>query len=120
MSFLMHNNKINAILLTDSSTIDGLITSLLDAERFTTKIIHSGEASYFQQIMDSKPELIFVRAMLSHVDGLSLCERIRLHPKLNQARLVFISSDTLNREQAINLRANKFLKLPFSREDLSR
>jgi len=119
MSFLMHNNKINAILLTDSSTIDGLITSLLDAERFTTKIIHSGEANYFQQIMDSKPELIFVRAMLSHVDGLSLCERIRLHPKLNQARLVFISSDTLNREQAINLRANKFLKLPFSREDLS-
>jgi len=115
----MENNTINAILLTDSSTIDGLITSLLDRDRFKVKVIHSSEANYFQQILDSKPELIFIRAMLTKVDGLSLCDRIRSHPELNQVRLVFMSSDTVNREHAIDHRANKFLKLPFTRQDLS-
>ncbi|MDX2503577.1 MAG: response regulator [Gammaproteobacteria bacterium] len=113
------DNTINVILLTDSSTIDGLITSLLDSERFTIKAVHSSDPNYFQLILDSKPELIFIRAMLSHVDGLSLCDRIRSHPALNKARLVFMSSDTQNREFAIDHRANKFLKLPFSRQDLS-
>ena len=115
----MENNTINAILLTDSSTIDGLITSLLDRDRFKVKVIHSSEANYFQQILDSKPELIFIRAMLTTVGGLSLCDRIRSHPELNHVRLVFMSSDSINRERAIDHRANKFLKLPFTRQDLS-
>ncbi|WP_198264222.1 response regulator [sulfur-oxidizing endosymbiont of Gigantopelta aegis] len=115
----MDNHTINAVLLTDSSTIDGLITSLLDGHRFKIKAINSVEADYFQQIVDAKPELIFIRAMLANLDGLSVCDRIRSHPKLCQARLIFISSDTLNREHAIDHRANKFLQLPFSRQDLS-
>ncbi len=116
----MDNRTINAVLLTDSSTIDGLIASLLDGARFKIKAIHSSEADYFQQIIDCKPDLIFIRAMLANIDGLSVCDRIRSHPSLGQARLVFISSDTLNRENAIDHRANKFLKVPFSRQDLSK
>ena len=109
----MDNHTINTVLLTDSSTIDGLITSLLDRERFKIKAIHSSEADYFQQILDCRPELIFIRGMLSTMDGLTVCERIRYHPLLSQAHLVFISSDTLNREYAIEHRAHKFLQLPF-------
>ncbi len=115
----MDNHTINAVLLTDSSTIDGLISSLLDGERFKIKAIHSSEADYFQKILDCRPELIFIRAMLSNMDGLSVCDRIRSHPSLSQARLIFISSNNLNRENAIDHRANKFLQLPFSRQDLS-
>ncbi|MCK5647792.1 MAG: response regulator [Gammaproteobacteria bacterium] len=115
----MDNHTINTVLLTDSSTIDGLITSLLDRERFKIKAIHSSEADYFQQILDCRPELIFIRGMLSTMDGLTVCERIRYHPLLSQAHLVFISSDTLNREYAIEHRAHKFLQLPFSSEDLN-
>lgn len=115
----MDKHTINAVLLTDSSTIDGLISSLLDSELFKIKAIHSSETDYFQQIIDCQPELIFIRGMLSNIDGLSLCDRIRSHPSLCQARLIFISSDALNREHAIDHRANKFLQLPFSRQDLS-
>ena len=115
----MDNQTINAVLLTDSSTINGLISSLLDDEHFNIKSIHSSEADYFQKILDCRPKLIFVRAMLSNMDGLTVCDRIRSHPSLSQARLIFISSDTVNREHAIDHRANKFLQLPFSRQDLS-
>lgn len=115
----MDNHTINAVLLTDSSTIDGLISSLLDDERFKIKAIHSSETGYFQKILDWHPELIFIRAMLSNMDGLSVCDRIRSHPSLGQAHLIFISSDTLNRESAIDHRAHKFLQLPFSRQDFS-
>ncbi len=115
----MDNNIINAVLLTDSSTIDGLIASLLDRDRFKIKAIHSSEDDYFQKILDCHPELIFIRGMLTNMDGLSVCDRIRSHPSLSQARLVFISSNTHNREHAIDHRANKFLQLPFSRHDLN-
>lgn len=115
----MDNYTINTILLTDSSTIDGLICSLLESERFKIKTIHSSEADYFQQILDYRPELIFIRSMLSNMDGLTVCDRIRSHPLLSQTHLVFISSDTLNREYAIEHRAHKFLQLPFSRQDLN-
>ncbi len=113
------DNKIkNAVLLTDSSTIDGLISSLLDTDKFKIKAIHSNETDYFQQILKYKPDLIFIRAMLSKIDGLALCDQIRAHPDLKKARLVFISSNTINREQAIDHRANKFLKVPFSKQEL--
>ncbi len=115
----MDNHIINAVLLTDSSTIDGLISSLLDSDRFKIKAIHSSEDDYFQKILDCHPDLIFIRAMLSNMDGLSVCDRIRSHPSLSQARLIFISSNTVNREHAIDHRANKFLQLPFSRQDLN-
>lgn len=115
----MDNIRKNAILLTDSSTIDGLLTSLLDEKHFSIKVIHSNQPGYFQQILDFKPDIIFIRAMLSNIDGLGMCDRIRSHPQLIQTRLIFISSDTVNRESAIDHRANAFLKLPFSRQDLN-
>ncbi len=116
----MNKPVINAVLLTDSPTIDGLITSLLDDVRFNVRAIHSSEKSYFQKLIACKPQLIFIRAMLSNMDGLSVCDSIRSHPELRRARLVFISTDTLNRESAIDHRANEFLQVPFSRDDLSR
>ncbi|MCU7799048.1 MAG: response regulator [gamma proteobacterium symbiont of Lucinoma myriamae] len=116
----MDKYVINTVLLTDSSTIDGLIISLLDDQRFNVASIHSSEPYFFKKLIDYKPQLIFIRAMLSNLDGLSVCDRIRSHPALRKARLVFISTDTLNRESAINHRANDFLKVPFSRQDLSK
>ncbi len=114
----MDNKRINAILLTDSSTVDGLISSLLDSQHYRLKVIHSDEAGFFQQILQFKPDLIFIRAMLSKIDGLSVCDKIRSHPQLKKTRLVFISSNTMNREQAIDHRANKFLEVPFTRQEL--
>lgn len=116
----MEKHVINTVLLTDSSTIDGLITSLLDDQRFNVASIHSSEAYFFQKLIDYKPQLIFIRAMLSNLNGLSVCDRIRSYPALRRVHLVFISTDTLNRESAINHRANDFLKVPFSRQDLSK
>ncbi len=114
----MDDYMIKVALLTDSSTVDGLISSLLDDERFCKKIIHSTAVDFFQQLIDYKPDLLFIRAMLSNMDGLSVCDSIRSHPSLRNARLVFISTNTLNREYAIDHRANTFLKVPFSRDDL--
>lgn len=114
----MDNKIINAILLTDSSTIDGLISSLLDTDKYRVKAVHTDQKDYFQQILQYQPDLIFIRAMLSKIDGLSLCDQIRYHPDLKKTRLVFISSNTMNREQAIDHRANKFLEVPFTKQEL--
>ncbi|MCU7968318.1 MAG: response regulator, partial [gamma proteobacterium symbiont of Bathyaustriella thionipta] len=115
----MDKHVINVVLITDSSTIDGLLTSLLD-ERFNVKALHSSEPYFFPQLINYKPKLIFIRAMLSKMNGLYVCDRIRSHPELCKARLVFISTDTLNRESAIDHRANEFLQVPFTRDDISR
>ncbi len=116
----MDRNVIKVALLTDSSTIDGLITSLLDVARFNIKSIHSNESYFFQKLIAYKPHLIFIRAMLSKMDGLAICDRIRSHYNLRDSHLVFISADLLNRESAINHRANEFLQVPFTKDDLYR
>jgi len=114
----MDNDVIKVALLTDSSTVDGMITALLDPVHFNIKSLHSAEAYFFQKLVAYKPQLIFIRAMLSCMDGLSMCDRIRSHNDLRDARLVFISTNHLNRESAIDHRANEFLQVPFSRADI--
>jgi DNA-binding response OmpR family regulator len=111
---------IKAILLTDSSTINSLIKSRMDSKRFAIKVINSTEPHFFDNIVNIQPDLIFIRSMLACTDGLELCDRIRSHPALRLTRLIFISSNEVNREQAIDRRANKFLMLPFSKQELVR
>lgn len=114
----MDEIKIKTILLTDSSTINSLIKSRLDRKCYELEVINSTDPHFFESIVKIQPDLIFIRSMLAHLDGLELCDRIRMHPALSLTRLVFISSNEVNREQAIDRRANKFLMLPFSKQDL--
>ncbi len=111
---------IKAILLTDSSTINSLIKSRLDSRRYAIKVINSTDPEFFEAIVKFQPDLIFIRSMLTSMDGLELCDQIRSHSILGLTRLVFISSNEINREQAIDRRANKFLMLPFSKQELVR
>ncbi|WP_158089382.1 response regulator [Magnetofaba australis] len=105
------------VLLTDSAILNKIITSALDEERFEARLIASSEADFYDQIVEARPSLIFVRTELKNANGIEVCERIKGDKRLREAKVVFLSGNPQIREQAIQHRADQFLTLPFEKED---
>ncbi len=113
-------DKIRVLLLTDSLTINEILKNILDPHQFTLFTLDSSQNNYFQEIIKIKPGLIFLRTMLKNFNGIEICDKIRTTPHLNSTKLIFLSSDPGIREQAINHRADQFLTMPFTANDLSK
>jgi CheY-like chemotaxis protein len=105
-------------LLTDTPMINQVIKSALDPDLFSVQIIQSSDADFFDQIAEIKPDLIFVKTELKQANGIEVCDRIKQDDALKSTKVVFISSNNNIREQAIQHRADRFLKIPFKRPDV--
>ncbi|MBF0191200.1 MAG: response regulator [Magnetococcales bacterium] len=106
------------LLLTDSGTINQMLKGTLHAKGYAIIMIQSGNADFFQTIVDSQPNIIFLRTELTHANGLEVCDRIKKEPTLARTKVVFLSSNPKVREQAIEHRADRFLTMPFSPADV--
>ncbi|MBF0272431.1 MAG: response regulator [Magnetococcales bacterium] len=106
------------LLLTDSGTINQMLKGTLQAQGYAVTMIQSGNAEFFQTIVSSQPNIIFLRTELNHANGLEVCDRIKKEPTLIKTRVVFLSSNPKVREQAIEHRADRFLTMPFSPADV--
>lgn len=115
----MSQRLIKTVLLTDSSTIDRLIVWGLGETRYDVRTLYSKDAPFFQEILDFQPELIFLKAELGHARGVDVCHDIKTHEALQQTKVVFLSSSPNIREQAVQHKADHFLSLPFTVQDLA-
>ncbi len=106
------------LLLTDSVIIDRMIISGLDKANHDLLSVSSKEADCFEKMASFQPDLVFIKAELSHARGIELCDRLRQHEATKLARIVFLSSNPNMREQAIQHRVDRFLSLPFTPQDI--
>lgn len=111
--------RVKTLLLTDSGTIDRMIFSGLGETRYDIQSIKSKDETFFQKILDSQPALIFLKSELTYARGIEICDRIKGHEVLKNTKIVFLSSSPDVREQAIQHRADRFLSLPFTLQDIS-
>ncbi|MBF0339404.1 MAG: response regulator [Magnetococcales bacterium] len=106
------------LLLTDSGTVNQMLKGTLTSHGYDVTLLQSSNAQFFQAIVESQPDIIFLRTELNHANGLEVCDRIKKEPSLNKIRVVFLSSNPKVREQAIEHHADRFLTMPFSPADV--
>ncbi|NGZ06316.1 MAG: response regulator [Magnetococcales bacterium] len=106
------------LLLTDSGTVNQMLKGTLHTHGYAVTLLQSGNAQFFQMIVEAQPDIIFLRTELTHANGLEVCDRIKKEPTLVATRVVFLSSNPKVREQAIEHRADRFLTMPFSPADV--
>ena len=116
----MSKQAYSIILLTDATTVNLVIKSALNPDKFNIQILKSSDANYFEQISEIKPDLIFLKTELSNANGIEICDRIKQSDTLKATKVVFLSSNHNIREQAIQHRADRFLILPFKRPDVEK
>lgn len=114
----MEQQRIKTLLITDSGTIDRMLSHALGKTRHDIHIIHSEDEGYYQKIVDLKPDLIFLKSELNNVKGVSICRIIKNQAELAHSRVIFLSSNPDVREQAIQSRADRFLPMPFTPRDV--
>ncbi|MBF0187465.1 MAG: response regulator [Magnetococcales bacterium] len=112
--------QVRVVILTDSRTIDTVLRGVMtaDGDRFAVETIHSSEDDFFDKIVAGTPHLVFLRTELSHARGTKVCERIKETDSLHDTRVIFLSGDPRIRQIAINHRADRFLSLPFTPDDV--
>lgn len=111
------------VLLTESRLINRNIEKALDAEQFDLRTLNSDAPDILEKLSSMAPDFIFLNTMLKGGDGFQLCDSIKENPSLQRTQVIFLSSsteDARRKEKAIQYRANYFLPIPFSSEELSR
>ncbi|MEO5365784.1 MAG: response regulator [Magnetococcus sp. WYHC-3] len=116
----MDNAPIKTLLLTDSATVNRVIKSALNSDRYELVEVTSKDKGFFEAIVDAKPDLVILRTVLENGNGLQVCDRIRGEESLKATRIVFLSGDSKVREQAIHHRADQFLTMPFTPQDVGK
>ncbi|ABK44037.1 adenylate/guanylate cyclase [Magnetococcus marinus MC-1] len=108
------------LLITDTPMINKMIMgALADGERFAVEELTSDSEGFFEQIIETAPDLVFLRTELKSANGIQVCEAIKRHKMLGKrTKVVFLSGNPQIREQAIQHRADQFLTLPFQKEDV--
>ncbi|MGN7612654.1 response regulator [Magnetococcales bacterium HHB-1] len=113
----MLDAQLKVLVLTDSPTLDSIIKMALKGDEYSVEILSSGDENFFETLVASKPNLVFLRTELKNAQGLEICDRMKMHAELVNARIIFLSGNSRIRELAINHRADQFLKLPFTPAD---
>ncbi|MBF0125651.1 MAG: response regulator [Magnetococcales bacterium] len=107
-----------ALLLTDSGTVNLMLKGTLQSHGYAVTIVQSEKGDCFETLLTLRPDIIFLRTELKHGNGLEVCDRIRKEPLLEKTRIVFLSSNPMVRDQAIEHRADRFLTMPFAASDV--
>lgn len=111
---------IKVILLTESRLVNNNIAKALDPKTFQLLPFASDTPALVEKLAELEPDFVFLNTVLKGTNGFLLCDEIKAHPKMKEARIIFLSSDPNEvREQAIQRRATRFLPMPFSPDELN-
>ncbi|MBF0620893.1 MAG: response regulator [Magnetococcales bacterium] len=114
----MSESMTKVALITDTPMINSIIKYAINPDEYEVVIFGSSDENLFEGIVKSDPDVIFLRTILKDSNGLELCDQIKAEPALKSTRVVFLSSDTKVRKQAIEHKADRFLTMPFSAHDV--
>lgn len=109
----------SVLVVDDEPLTQDLLRLMLEPAGFrVTGAEHGLEA--LQKVQQSKPDIMILDVMMPHMDGLTVCRKIRSNPATADLPIVMLSGKThLNAvEEGIEAGANRYLAKPMSRNDL--
>jgi diguanylate cyclase (GGDEF)-like protein len=105
------------LVVEDDEAIAGLLTLTLSNQNYVVEVTNDGEAAW-ELIVVYDYDLLLIDITLPHLDGISLCQRIRAHDY--QMQIMLITGRNSNHDQAIGLDAgaDAYMVKPFDLEVL--
>lgn len=109
----------SVLVVDDEPLTQDLLRLMLEPAGFrVTGAEHGLEA--LQKVQESKPDIMILDVMMPHMDGITVCRKIRSNPETADLPIVMLSGKThLNAvEEGLEAGANRYLAKPMSRNDL--
>ena len=109
----------SVLVVDDEPLTQDLLRLMLEPAGFrVTGAEHGLEA--LQKIQQSKPDIMILDVMMPHMDGITVCRKVRSNPETADLPIVMLSGKThLNAvEEGMEAGANRYLAKPMSRNDL--
>ncbi|WP_373479118.1 diguanylate cyclase [Geminocystis sp.] len=115
-----YNPKNFLILAVDDNAVNRiLLDKLLTKEGYNTKFFANGEDA-MSSLEKINPDLILLDLMMPKINGLELCEQIKLNPHFQEIPIIFItaSDDKKDLLKAFDLGAVDYIMKPFHNQEL--
>lgn len=112
-------SKGNIMIVEDSEALLELISSMLEAERFTTFKLKSGELA-LDFLKENHPDLILLDRTLPGISGFEVCKSIQRNDVLSEIPVIFLTatSEIAEKVEGFKLGAVDYITKPFQKEEL--
>lgn len=109
----------SVLIVDDEPLTQDMLRLMLEPAGFrVTSAEHGMEA--LEKIQESKPDIVLLDVMMPHMDGITVCKKLRSNPETADLPIIMLSGKThLNAvEEGLSAGANRYLAKPMSRADL--
>lgn len=109
----------SVLIVDDEPLTQDLLRLMLEPAGFrVTGAAHGLEA--LQKVQEEKPDIMILDVMMPHMDGITVCKKIRSNPETADLPVVMLSGKThLNAvEEGLQAGANRYLAKPTPRTEL--
>ena len=109
----------SVLIVDDEPLTQDMLRLMLEPAGFrVTSAEHGVEA--LEKIQESKPDIVLLDVMMPHMDGITVCKKLRSDPQTAALPIIMLSGKThLNAvEEGLDAGANRYLSKPMSRADL--
>lgn len=109
----------SVLIVDDEPLTQDLLRLMLEPAGFrVTSAEHGLEA--LEKVKENKPDIMILDVMMPHMDGITVCKKIRSNPETFDLPIIMLSGKThLNAvEEGMEAGANRYLGKPTSRADL--
>jgi two-component system alkaline phosphatase synthesis response regulator PhoP len=109
----------SVLIVDDEPLTQDLLRMMLEPAGFrVTTAEHGLEA--LEKVKEEKPDIMILDVMMPHMDGITVCKKIRSSSETSDLPIVMLSGKThLNAvEEGLEAGANRYLAKPISRTDL--
>lgn len=113
----MSNVKI--MLIDDSKTINATTEMFLKNESYDLITVNNGFDA-LSQIMEHKPDVIFLDILMPKLDGIQTCQILKANDELKDIPIIFLSSKDgeFDKARGIMIGASDYLTKPFTKDGL--
>ena len=101
----------------DEAILDAFILALTDAG-FKVETCSNEDALFTLINKDKIPDLIILDYLLSGINGITVCKKLKNNKKTKNIPIIMISAHPDARSVSLNARADDFLEKPFEIEEL--
>lgn len=110
---------IKVMVVDDSATIRRTADTLLSREGYTVITAEDGYAA-LPEIVDHRPDIIFLDIMMPRLDGYQTCSILKHHSTFKETPVIMLSSKdgVFDRAKGRLVGSERFVTKPFTREDL--
>lgn len=107
------------LIVDDEPGVVVALQFLMEKQGYTVMVAENGEDA-LELIYKHKPDLVLLDIMLPGIDGLEVCEIIRLNPDYRKVKILFLTAKGREVEIAkgMALGADDYITKPFSNVEL--